>query len=465
MKRVIMLIVSILLVQSTTFSARKYMFGGEMYTIYSTSPTRRMFYLNNHPEQNGFLTAGYNGYGGAYSTFPDRTGIGRTALVFIGKLAECGGSVHVRTFLGIDLSGVQPPVYMSMWLNAGSAFAAPQDSGIIYTLNLDATHNIRLHWSNLNKIGLSINGGAPTWATTTHAMNTGWFRIKLYSSWDTLANGTTKTVLYDQGTDSVVNTTRISSSPPISMQWGVLSTMNDLGHQMDLRIDDLFLNDSKGTVETGFADSSSYVLYMPADSDVAINGWRNADGSATNLRDATKNVPPLGSTTETATTNIFDTTSSATDNYDAALKTYNAFGIPSNHYIRVAQAVVRTAEHVATGTANGSISLFSNPNDTTETPFVYGGDGGAHQKDSVDWDVCGLTTPDNVYVSYRGKPVYITNQSMISRTVRPVVRLGKRTASTKRVEADQLGVLLEVSPNPLGQAPIKLQGRIINTKP
>lgn len=452
------LVIATLLVQTVCFSARKYMSGGEMYSVNGKNVT----YLDNHPEELSWLATGANGYGCTQSLGADRTGHGTSSLNFTGHLA-CGSPdvVQLRTFIGTGIGTVTPPVYLSFWIRSGSSFAAPQDSGVILTLVTDATHHIRIFWSNTNKLGISINGGLISYCSTSHPPGTGWFHMKLYSTWTTIG-GSARTVLYDAGSDSVVSTTVVSSSPPGGLQYGVMTIMDDIFHGTTISFDDMFLNDSEGTTEVGFADDSSYIMYNPAVSDTARVGWVAGDSTTTNLWDGVDNVPPRGNTAETATTNIFNAASSATDNYDAAVKSYASLGVPSNHYVRVVQAIVRGAEHSATGSANGAVSIVSNPSDTTETIFPFGGDAGAHVKDSTWWDPCGVVPlVDNVYASYRGRPVYIRNQSMISRLDRPIVRVGKRTASTKKVCVDQLGLLLEVSPNPLAEAR-QQKGYIIN---
>lgn len=167
-------------------------------------------------------------------------------------------------------------------------------------------------------------------------------------------------------------------------------------------------------------------------SDNARNGWTAGAGGTTNLWDAIDNSPPVGLTaaSQTNTSQVKSATNSATDNYDINLATYTTAGITSGDTIVSMVARVVHGEEINTGTKSGAIKIQSNPAGAAEATFTYGSDIGAVGTYPSNWrGAC--TTAET------GPTVTLGNS--------PVVRIGKRTATTRVVEVCGVALYVDVS--------------------
>lgn len=171
----------------------------------------------------------------------------------------------------------------------------------------------------------------------------------------------------------------------------------------------------------------------------ARGGWvRGAGATTTNLEVPISTVPPpgLASANETDNTNVESPTNSATDNLDMNMTTYTAAGVTG--VVKGVLGFVRHGEDIATSTKSGALQLLSNPADVSETAFTYGQDNGAHGADgsgaAVNWFV---TT------------IFPTANPVIALSTAPVLRVGKRTATTRVVCVDFMGIYVDYVPAPV----------------
>jgi hypothetical protein len=450
------ILILILLCNTLVFPARKWMSGGELLKDYS-GDAFVPYFKDNHPEQQSDYGSGANGFGGIYSYATDRTGYGKVALTFN---ATTGATFPTfKTFLAMDWTAPQTPLKISFW--GKFVGGNPQLNTQLWTMN-DSGKTLRIYWLASGKLGIAINDTLQD--STSGTVSSAWTNnIKLYTTWG-YKYGAVHHYLILNNTDTAESATYLSSTPPTGGQYGMLTTSLDNTQTSSFYIDDIFVNDVEGTKDTGFAHDSSYVIFVRAVADTANSNFKNGDASTDSLWAALDNVQVEGVVTgsETKHSNIYHATSSTTDNYDAAVNAYTYSGMGASHFIWAAQAVVRTSEHDGTGTTQGAVSLVSNPSDTTEMTFNFGADLGVHIQDNWTTVSCSARNcADGRWVSYHGRVVYITDLAMVDKTIRPVVRVGRRTATTNKVCVDQLGIIIEANPySPISSA--TLQGKIIN---
>jgi hypothetical protein len=164
------------------------------------------------------------------------------------------------------------------------------------------------------------------------------------------------------------------------------------------------------------------------------NGWVEGDGAGTaGMAAAVATCPPPGvaSADETAATNIESATNSATDDCDMNMTTYAAAGIGASDTINAVQGFVRHGEDIATTSKNGAHIIVSNPTQVGENTWNYGD--GAH----------GAESGTNVWATAAG--TIQTSPSVVLGTA-PVLRVGKRTATTRVVCVDFMGIYVDYTP-------------------
>ena len=392
-----------------TIAGRKYTSGAEMTGTNLSMPKMGA----NAVEFQSSTTFGGWGFAGA-----DRTGNGHGSYGCFGNGAQQNASI-------VTVGTMTPPCYMRVWINTGTA---PPAKCQILSISNNVDQNLELTWETNGHMTLTHLGvGSVTTAGVVQQSQ--WILVKLYTNWATSNDTDRITINGEVLEDHLAH----NSTMPNSALIGFSGPETNPGTQCNF--DDIAINDASGGNENTAPDDSAYVLWLPAVSDTAIGGWTAGAGSTSSLFEAVNNVPVTGvaSASEDNTTNIKNSVSSASDNYDAGVISYQAAGVPANKTVRLAQAVVRHGENASTGTENGAVQLVSNPADAGETSFTFGGDAGAHVADA--------TTSALLWRTTYGAIVYAP---LINRTNRPVVRVGKRTANTNQVCVDMLGVMIEV---------------------
>lgn len=189
--------------------------------------------------------------------------------------------------------------------------------------------------------------------------------------------------------------------------------------------------------DTGKTHPGRVVLLKPTSVNAA-GGWVEGDGAGTaGMAAAVATTPPpgLASASETSATNIESPTNSATDNCDMNMTTYAAAGVGPYDTINGVRGFVRHGEDIATATKNGALFHVSNPADPGgEVTFVFGGDIGAHGSDAgggAGWSTTFYST---------------IQTGAITLTTAPVLRVGKRTATTRVVCVDFMGIYVDFTP-------------------
>jgi hypothetical protein len=318
------------------------------------------------------------------------------------------------------------------WISTGTV--SPSTTSAIMLIAANSV-NIDVDWKTDGKMQFTV-GGSVKFTTSASQTNKTMFLLKMSSKWLSVGNVNTVTIDNESFSDTTPVTTT-TTAMALWFGWWSKQTSTATWFTMD----DIAFNDAGGNYENGEPEDSSHVFYVPPVSDNAINDWTlQAGGTSSLYFPLGRDIPP-GRDVETDTTGIMNTVSSATSNYDANLMTYVNAGIVDARTIRVIIPFVRHGEHSATGTAAGSIQLMSNPAQTGETSFNFGNDLGAHY---IDAYTGGSSTPAIEWWTTFGAPLYpqdIINSVDVYSSA--VLRIGKRTASTKQVCVDKCGLLVE----------------------
>jgi len=177
----------------------------------------------------------------------------------------------------------------------------------------------------------------------------------------------------------------------------------------------------------------------------AAGSWTKADGTTTtNLETSVDNVPPAGVASANEAANpgasIRSAANSATDNCDLNMATYTSAGVSGT--INGVMGVVRNGEDIATGTKTGGIQIISNPTSAGESSITFGNDLGAHGAEAGLW--------------YTEKTI-ITAGTGITLGISPVLRVGKRTATTRVVCVDFMGIYVDYTPATVTASPRPVQ--------
>lgn len=288
----------------------------------------------------------------------------------------------------------------------------------------------------LNPAGtLSLMSSSTVRATSTSALTADglWHRVDFDLGWN---SGGGMRVFVD-GTQWASDTTDTTVSVASSAHIGITGANN--ASACDVYIDDVLCYDS--ALPATLSDYNVSLLRPTADS--ARGGWITGAAGTTNLWDALDNTPPAGTVTgsQTATSTIKNAVSSATDNYDATCAAYTTItGLTAQTQILGVQAVCNDAQEVTTGSPKaGAVVITSNPTGQTENTFDYGLPNGT----------AGSTTAAAVGAFPTGWGTHwgpVTETPTVTISSGPVARVGKRTATTRVVDVDALGVYVAWTP-------------------
>jgi hypothetical protein len=247
-----------------------------------------------------------------------------------------------------------------------------------------------------------------------------WYRVELKVD----NAGNTQELLID-GVSQVTDT---YTNPAVRMRYGATDTV---AATYTAYFDDISFDGA------AYPGAGSVVL-LRATSLNAAGGWVEGDGAGTaGMAGAVSTRPPAGvaSASETSATNIESPTNSATDNCDMNMTTYTAAGVASGDTINALLAFVRHGEDIATSTKTGALKIVSNPDSGTETTFTYGDDVGAHGAEVGNWRTTGGVTEST-----------IVSSPSVTLGTSPVMRVGKRTATTRVVCVDFMGIYVDYTP-------------------
>ena len=260
--------------------------------------------------------------------------------------------------------------------------------------------------------GLTLIGTSTTALTDT----TKWYRVEVRN-----ADGSNVTILQIDGNSEVTGS---PSSWGITHEIGANDTVADA---YTAYYDDIAGDDSS------FPGDGNVVMLLPTSLNAA-GSWVEGDGSGTaNMSAAVATRPPPGvaSANETNATNIESPANSASDNCDMNMTTYTAAGVGASDTVNAAKSVIRHGEDINTGTKSGAVLIVSNPTQSGEDTFTFGNDAGAHGAETGNWITKFGTTQ---------------NAPSVTLGTAPVMRAGKRTATTRVVCVDFMGIYVDYTP-------------------
>lgn len=206
-----------------------------------------------------------------------------------------------------------------------------------------------------------------------------------------------------------------------------VGTSTSPGASWVIYFDDVAFNDDQGSSENSYPGAGRIVLLKPT-ADSQVGSWTGGTGGTTNLFDAVDNTPPVGTASESNTTQIESADSSgdnSTDEYRATLTTYDAAGVRGR--IKLIHPGLWHGEDAATGTTTGSVGMFSNPAGSLKA-FTYGADLGALGTWDTNWE---WTYADPIY------------DPAVDLSVAPVMNVRKTDAAANVGSVCFMGALVE----------------------
>lgn len=297
-----------------------------------------------------------------------------------------------------------------------SALVDTADAGFYIKLKSDGKLQL---WAG--PIGSLVQIGSDS--TNSISLDT-WHRIELYGLLNSGASDDFCEARLDGPAFAIGSNLTVSTLPVDSIRLGWSLTAP--GANSVIYYDDLAFNDDQGSDQNSWPGEGRLVAGRPISDNAVGTGWLDGDGAGT-LFGSLDNSPPAGAATPADGTQIKHLTSNTSD-YDANMTTYANLGITGAHQITVVQAVVDHGEDVSTNTKNGALKIVSNPTQSGEDGFIYGFDAGADGAWPTNW---GATWGTAQY-----KP-------SVALATSPVVRIGRRTASTREIHADALALYVE----------------------
>lgn len=199
--------------------------------------------------------------------------------------------------------------------------------------------------------------------------------------------------------------------------------------------DDVAVNDDQGANQNGLpGDGKVWLLKPTADSARGAN-WVAGAGGTTSLFAGVDNTPPVGVVigSATNTSQIKNAAKDTTGLYDATMQSYNAAGIPADHAIALVQGLILGGPGGALAMIQGA-QVTSNPaiaEVTTTSPATAVGThptGWIHTRTAVSYS------------------------PSVTRGTAPVMRVRKGTSSTTALTIDEMFLVVESTPAPVGPA-------------
>lgn len=200
-----------------------------------------------------------------------------------------------------------------------------------------------------------------TVVTTSSALsNNTWYRVEmrvLRAASPTTSNGTWE--LRIDGTTIGSSTTANLGTNALAQTGFVFGAawISNNTASLDLRFDDLAINDSTGADQTSWPGSGKVVHLLPtADFSATSSGFTDGAGGTTNRYDAVDNVPPNGVSVATSgAANQIESSAvkNTTDNFEATLQTYLAGGLSAGATVTLVRDLYSVAPNSATARSFG----------------------------------------------------------------------------------------------------------------
>lgn len=217
-----------------------------------------------------------------------------------------------------------------------------------------------------------------------------------------------------------------------SVRWGWISTAPGT-----IYFDDIAVNDDTGGDQNSWPGASGAIVLLKPVSDQAVGAdWKLGTGTnpSANAFDSLNNVPPVGVANGVAGSDpkqIRDVVSNITapaSDADIKLAAYSTV-MPSDSVVRVAQAVAVAAHSSNTVAQDIEFGLVSGPSESRPT---------------INLPINAAGTYPTNWRNARGNVLY---DPSVASTDQPVLRLGKRTASTVAHLCCLMGVQIEYEPS------------------
>lgn len=200
----------------------------------------------------------------------------------------------------------------------------------------------------------------------------------------------------------------------------------------DLYFDDVeWWNSDLGGASLYVTHKHKIILSLPT-ADSSITSWTGGAGGTTNLFDAVNNVPPVGVSAETNTSQIKSSTSTGAAQYTATMQSYSVAGVRATDTVDAVMAIANHGELVGTGTKTGSLTLVSNPA-VGATTFDFGDDVGAVGTFPTNW---------------KTHPSGVADSPSVTLGTAPTVKIIKTDTGTREADCDFIGLYIDYTPAP-----------------
>jgi hypothetical protein len=331
-----------------------------------------------------------------------------------------GDSVWIRAFVRKNQNPTVTQEFLAPGTLNGSFIFTPYFS---VAINTDGTVQM-------------YDNGTARGSASAALLNNAWYRVEAKFTMSTVAPGSGEFYLDGALVASVSGAFSQPAFLPAAVRFGDPAARNG---GMTLLLDDLAINDASDVSQNTYPGDGKVINLLPV-SDSAIGGWTAGAGATTNLWNALDNVPPaglaLGSATDTS--QVKSATNSASDNLDVTLQSYASAGLTSGDTIAAVQPISQAARTaVSTDTA---IALVSNPI-IAEKVTPISGSGGTSP---AGWNP--------LLGNVMGMPA-------VTRSVGPVLRVGKRTATTSVLHCDYAALIVDYIPSAAPLPPNKVVAR------
>lgn len=319
-----------------------------------------------------------------------------------------------RAEFGLDAPGGSPPANCSIF-------------GLY-----DGTNVGFVHWRADNKLQFTDLGGTVTVDPSGTTLSTAvWYRMEIrLRNGTTTGNGQWEVRVYDVAAGTLV-TSFSSSAANVSTTtyrpyWG--NSNSNTASGVTLYLTNIAVNDTSGSAQNSWCGVGQVVHLLPAGDAAVGSGWQKPGGATSGLYsslDAVPPAPPNGDSTSSgnAEAMVRNATSTTTANLDLTLASYTAAGIGASDAITLVQpyAWLRRAGATAQSPA---LEMVSNPAVASATATVLGTTGAF----PTNW------TQRTLAVQYA---------PTVTKGTGPVLRVGKRTATTQALLCCSVGLLVE----------------------
>lgn len=247
-------------------------------------------------------------------------------------------------------------------------------------------------------------GGVQIGSDSATTITTGtWYRIELYAKSVTGANNDEAELRLDGSTVASATNLAFTAVPgDVLVGW-----VDAPGTTKICDVDDIVVHDTTGAANTSWPGAGGAVLLKPVSDNARASLWTGGAGGTTNLYDAVDNTPPVGTATETNTSQIEHAGNAAgtTDAYDANMTSYSTAGIQSYDTVNAVFLIAAHGEDASTGTKLLNFEVVSNPAIASTGNVTAGNDAGALGTYPTGWIIHRGTITQNPSVTVGTSPV------------------------------------------------------------